>query len=235
MMDKGNGILRYLGPGESPTFAGMAKRKFYVIWVGSEPGIYDSWHDAKARIQGYPGAKYKSYPTLEEAKAAFRAGHSAAIQSSGQGNKKARLVGKPRIGVDIPLPAWAVDAACSGVPGPMEYRGVDLATGQELFHQGPFPDGTNNVGEFLALVHALAQLHRNNDRKTVIYTDSRTALSWLKHKKAKTTLAATGRNAILFDLIDRAETWLKQHTVPNQVIKWETERWGEIPADFGRK
>lgn len=206
-----------------------------MVWVGSEPGIYDSWNDAKARIQGYPGAKYKSYLSLEEAKAAFRAGHQAAISSSGQGNTKSRLVVKPRIGVDIPLPAWAVDAACSGVPGPMEYRGVDLATGQELFHQGPFPDGTNNVGEFLALVHALAQLHRNNDRETVIYTDSRTALSWLKHKKAKTTLSATGRNAILFDLIDRAESWLRQHKVPNQVIKWETERWGEIPADFGRK
>ena len=213
----------------------MTKKKFYVIWVGSEPGIYDSWNDAKARIQGFPGAKYKSYPSLEEARAAFRAGHGAAIGPSGPGNKKPRLVVKPRIGIDIPLPAWAVDAACSGVPGPMEYRGVDLSTGQELFHQGPFPDGTNNVGEFLALVHALAHLHRINDQKTVIYTDSRTAISWLKHKRAKTTLSPTGRNAMLFDLIERAENWLKCHHFSNQVIKWETERWGEIPADFGRK
>ncbi len=213
----------------------MARKKFYVVWVGSEPGIYSSWDEAKARIQGYPGAKYKSYEDLADARAAFQAGHAASLQSGGSSGKGKRLVVKPRIGKDIPLPAWSVDAACSGVPGPMEYRGVDLATGDELFHQGPYPDGTNNIGEFLALVHALAQLHRRGDHQTVVYTDSRTALAWVRRKKAKTTLQKTHRNSILFDLIDRAEKWLATHEPRNKVLKWETERWGEIPADFGRK
>ncbi len=213
----------------------MAKKKFYVVWVGSEPGIYSTWDDAKARIQGYPGAKYKSYLSMAEAKAAFHAGYGASLQTSQPQGKGKRLVVKPRIGVDIPLPAWSVDAACSGVPGPMEYRGVDLASGEELFHQGPYPDGTNNIGEFLALVHALAQLHRRGDHQTSVYTDSRTALAWLRKKKAKTTLQETHRNAILFELIDRAEQWLANHQPRNKVIKWETDRWGEIPADFGRK
>lgn len=213
----------------------MAKKKFYVVWVGSKPGIYAEWDKAKATIQGFPGAKYKSYPTREEADAAFKAGYGTALQSGTASAKGERLVTKPRIGVDIPLPAWSVDAACSGVPGPMEYRGVDLATGQELFHQGPFPDGTNNIGEFLALVHALAQLHRRGDHQTTIYTDSRTALAWFRKKKAKTTLERTARNAILFELLDRAERWLAKHHPTNKVLKWETDRWGEIPADFGRK
>ena len=213
----------------------MSKKKFYVVWVGSKPGIYDSWDDAKSKIQGYPGAKYKSYPTMAEAQSAFKVGYGVALQSSAGTSKGGRLVVKPRIGIDIPLPAWAVDAACSGVPGPMEYRGVDLATGQEIFHQGPYPDGTNNIGEFLALVHALAQLHRRGDHQTTIYTDSRTAMAWLRKKKAKTTLDQNSRNAILFGLLERAETWLAQNQPKNKVVKWETDRWGEIPADFGRK
>ncbi|MCF8236777.1 MAG: ribonuclease H family protein [Saprospiraceae bacterium] len=213
----------------------MAKKKFYVVWVGSEPGIYSTWDDAKTRIQGFPGAKYKSYTTMSEARAAFQAGYASSLQSTTTSGKGNRLVVKPRIGTDIPLPAWSVDAACSGVPGPMEYRGVDLATGTELFHQGPYPDGTNNIGEFLALVHALAQLHRRGDHQTTVYTDSRTALAWLRKKKAKTTLQETPRNAILFELIERAEQWLAAHQPKNKVLKWETDRWGEIPADFGRK
>ena len=65
----------------------------------------------------------------------------------------------------LPLPmevtanAWAVDAACSGNPGPMEYQAIDLATGAQVFHFGPM-HGTNNIGEFLAIVHALALLDR---------------------------------------------------------------------------
>jgi len=139
----------------------------------------------------------------------------------------------------LPLPmeveadAIAVDAACSGNPGPMEYRGVDLRTGQELFHFGPI-QGTNNIGEFLAIVHALA-LQKKEGATRTIYSDSRTAIIWVTKKHCKTTLPRTPENAYLYNVIARAEQWLRMNSYPNKLLKWETERWGEVPADFGRK
>lgn len=139
----------------------------------------------------------------------------------------------------LPLPmeveadAIAVDAACSGNPGPMEYRGVDLRTGQELFHFGPI-QGTNNIGEFLAIVHALA-LQKKEGATRTIYSDSRTAIIWVSKKHCKTTLPRTPENAYLYNVIARAEQWLRMNSYPNKLLKWETERWGEVPADFGRK
>ena len=139
----------------------------------------------------------------------------------------------------LPLPpeveanALAVDAACSGNPGPMEYRGVDLRTGQTVFHFGPV-QGTNNIGEFLAIAHALALLQQRGSDMTV-YSDSRTAQIWVKKKKCKTTLQRTPQTEKLHQLVERAERWLQTHTYTNRIVKWETERWGEVPADFGRK
>lgn len=217
----------------------MGKKKYYVVWEGLEPGIYTNWPEAQRQVKGVTGARFKSFEDDREARRAYDMGYAAYYRenppTAGSGPKKPAMDPHMIIGIVVPLPAWGVDAACSGVPGPMEYRGVDLMTGKELFRKGPYPDGTNNVGEFLALVHALALLHQQKDSQTTVYTDSRTAMAWLKQKKAKTTLKLTRRNAPLFDLIQRAEAWLRTHPVHNPVKKWETEQWGEIPADFGRK
>lgn len=130
--------------------------------------------------------------------------------------------------------AWAVDAACSGNPGPMEYRCVDLTTGEEVFHYGPVY-GTNNIGEYLAIVHALALIENRKMCNIDIYTDSKTALSWIKRKRCKTTLSLTSETAPLFDVLKRADTWLQTHQIKVSILKWDTKEWGEIPADFNRK
>ena len=132
------------------------------------------------------------------------------------------------------LPALATDAACSGNPGVMEFRGVIADTGTEVFHRGPFPQGTNNIGEFLALVLGLAYLKQNN-LPWNIYTDSVTALAWLRQRKCKTKLPHTPQNEPLFQMIAKAEAWLRANTYTTRIYKWDTEKWGEIPADFGRK
>lgn len=140
----------------------------------------------------------------------------------------------------LPLPpevkanAWAVDAACSGNPGPMEYRAIDLATGTEVFRYGPL-HGTNNIGEFLAIVHALAMMKQKNISGKVIYTDSNNAMTWLKKKHCKTTLQRNEKTEKLFGIIARAEQWLRINPITVDIEKWDTQRWGEIPADFGRK
>jgi ribonuclease HI len=136
---------------------------------------------------------------------------------------------------EIRIDAWAVDGACAGVPGPMEYRGVRVADGAELFRIGPYAGGTNNIAEYLAIIHAAALLMRANDSTTPIYSDSKTALSWIRRGRSNSTIAATAENAQLRAVLARADAWLATHRIPNPIIKWETEKWGEIPADFGRK
>lgn len=138
--------------------------------------------------------------------------------------------------------AWAVDAGCSGNPGPMEYQGVDLATGEKIFHFGPYYAdgstvyGTNNIGEFLAIVHALALLDKQGITGKTIYSDSYNAILWVRKRQCKTKLRRDASTEQLYGIIARAESWLRTHpTTANPVVKWDTAKWGEVPADFGRK
>ena len=208
------------------------KQKYYVVWLGNPAGIFDSWKECQLSIKDVSGAQYKSFLTFEEAKKAFRNEYKDYI---GINTKKKKISKEELIKIGEPnLYTISVDAASSGNPGIMEYRGVDTQTHQQLFHQGPFEQGTNNVGEFLALVHGLAFLkQKNSDRK--IYSDSKIAIAWVKRKKCNTKLKQTSKNKKIFDLILRAENWLETNTYKTVIIKWETKAWGEIPADFGRK
>ncbi len=203
--------------------------KYYVVWEGHDPGIYHSWADCKSQVDGYEGAKYKSFTSREEAEKAFEDGYFETMRKNNT-KKTATPTGNTNYIVD----SIAVDASCMGNPGVMEYRGVYVRTGKELFRVGPYQDGTNNIGEFLAIVHGLALLKKNNSQLP-IYTDSISAIAWVRHKKCKTQLERTGRNGIIFELIERAEKWLAENHFTTKIMKWETQIWGEIPADFGRK
>ncbi len=204
------------------------KGKFYVVWVGHTPGVYSDWVKCKAQIEGVEAAKYKAFPTKGEAEAALGNGWQSFYKNQTHTAKPTKNSPRPT-GEFI-----AVDAACSGNPGLMEYRGVFKENSMEIFHQGPFQEGTNNIGEFLAIVHALA-LQTSKNTRYPIYSDSMNALAWVKKKKCNTKLVQTAVNETIFDLIDRAEHWLDTHTWNIPLYKWETSSWGEIPADFGRK
>lgn len=127
------------------------------------------------------------------------------------------------------------DASCLGNPGMLEYRAVWGDTREVIFHRGPFRDGTNNIGEYLALVLALIWCQKNGYHDTTIYTDSVTALAWVRKKKIGTKLTRTENNAVLFDALVVAQNWLLTHEYHNPILKWDTDNWGEIPADYGRK
>lgn len=214
----------------------MAKRKWYVVWEGTEPGICETWEECRQRVEHVPHARYKSFNTREEAIVAFRNnGDDDAALIRAIANAPATTVVNYAAIPEIYPGSVAVDGACSGNPGLMEYRGVDIFSGKELFRQGPYPDGTNNVAEFLAIVHALAWLNNQGKTMTAVYSDSRNALLWVKNKHCNTKLPHTGRNEKLFEIIARAERWLQTHDYKNFVIKWQTDKWGECPADFGRK
>ncbi|MDR1200415.1 MAG: ribonuclease H family protein [Tannerellaceae bacterium] len=211
----------------------MAKGKFYVVWKGLNPGVYDNWEDCKRQVEGQEGARYKSFASRQEAVDALEQGYPFHSKQTGSYKASSHEFKKTSAGSPDPE-SIAVDAACSGNPGDMEYRGVYVRTGQEIFHIGPLKQGTNNVGEFLALVHGLALLKKTNSNLP-IYTDSVNAMKWVKNKKSKTLLERMPVNEPIFNLIERAEKWLQENTYTTSIIKWETSEWGEIPADFGRK
>ncbi len=214
----------------------MAPRKrFYVVWAGHATGVFDSWEECELQTKGYAGAKFKAFDSQEAAVAAYRGNpdeHMGLLRSIAEHRTApVNYEDFPEIRLD----SLAVDAACSKNPGPVEYQGVWVRTGERIFHVGPLEGGTNNIGEYLALVHGLALLKAQGRHTTPIYNDSRTARSWVKKGQPKTTLARTPQNARLFEMLDRATAWLANNTFSNPILTWDTPQWGEIPADFGRK
>jgi len=205
----------------------LRKQKYYVVWKGRQPGIYASWEECEAQVKGFSGAQFKAFDSLEAAQQAFSGTYEEQLE-------KARPVRRWLFALNPPIiPSLCVDAACAGSPGPVEYRGVLTETGEEMFRAGPFPGGTNNIGEFLAIVRGLEWLARRN-LDWVIYSDSDTAIAWVRARKCNTNLPRTEENAMLFRLIARAEESLK-HFKTIRIMKWDTEAWGENPADFRRK
>jgi len=204
----------------------MAQSKqAYVVWAGRKPGIYSTWAECEAQVKGFPEARYKGFPTRAEAQAAFA-------------TDAARHIGvKPKPSGKMPpeaIGAIAVDAACSGNPGPMEYRGVRIGTGEVLFKVGPIPNGTNNLGEFLAIVHALA-LSKERGWTAPIYSDSVSGRAWVRKRRPETALPRTEETAKIWQLVDRAIQWLDKANFTTPVLEWDSRQWGENPADFGRK
>ncbi len=220
----------------------MAKeKKFYVIFKGRNPGVYDDWNDAKEQIEGVENPVYKGYSSAAEASEAYRKASRNTDGSLGEFLARASSRALPKPGQpdymtnpEVDLDAWAVDASCLGNPGKMEYQGVELMSGRTLFRIGPFDDATNNIGEFLAIVHAMALMTQQGKFHN-IYSDSVSGMAWVRTRKVKTQLKPTPRNAKVFELMARAVNWLNTHQFPAKVMKWQTEIWGEIPADFGRK
>ena len=209
--------------------AKSGKKKFYVVWHGFNPGIYTTWDDCKKQVEGYEAAKYKSFKTKEEAESAFNKSYQEIFELKGKKNVQELTTDDKPI-----LNSLSVDAACKGNPGTLEFRGVFTDTGTELFSRGPYEMGTVNIGEFLAIILGLAW-NKKHKQKYPIYSDSKTAISWIKKRQVNTKLVRTKQNEELFRALENGIVWLKANPVNVPILKWKTEIWGEIPADYGRK
>lgn len=207
----------------------MAIQKYYVVWVGRKPGVYTSWSDCQEQIDNYAEAKYKSYGSKSEAEEAYKAGWK---KHWGQGGKSRKASGF--ITEEVDENSISVDVGTRGNPGPVEYKGVDTRTGEVIFSYGPIGKGTNNLGEFLAIVHALAYLKKLGSNK-VVYSDSLNAIKWVKQKAVASNLIRDESTQEIWSLVDRAVAWLHNNSYENKVLKWQTEKWGQIKADYGRK
>lgn len=126
--------------------------------------------------------------------------------------------------------------------GPTEWRGMqrNAAGGwTEIFRSARHALGHNNLGEFLAIVDALKRLDAGELKAREVFSDSRTAISWVTKGIIKTTLDVDGDCDPGFAaLVREARTWI---TTPacarwRRIVRlWDTPVVGENPADFGRK
>lgn len=129
-----------------------------------------------------------------------------------------------------------VDGSCRGNPGPMQYRVYDYNEDKLIFESKSYPKGTNIIAEFLAIVHGMAYIKKNKLDDYVVYSDCIAAMMWVINKRINTGLEITQETGELFGMINRALIWLDNNDYKKiQLLKWETDIWGEIPADFGRK
>jgi ribonuclease HI len=212
----------------------MAKQKYYVVLKGEEPGIYDNWNDCKVQVDGFKGAIYKSFKSLEEAQSAFNTGNLNVEETKKEENKitSSSYLDNPLIDTN----SICVDGACSGNPGKGEYQCVDMKNGDVIFSSNEYLDTTNNIMEYFALVEAIKYILEGNCQTNIIYSDSQTAISWVKNKKVKTTLGLTQNNYDSLHLIEKYNEYIKSIDISLvEIKKWDTKEWGEIPADFGRK
>jgi ribonuclease HI len=210
----------------------MAKNKFYVVWVGRKTGVFKTWEECNEQIFGFPKAVYKSFKTRDLAEQAFK---SSSEKFIGKDIFEPELTSEQLAIIGVPIKdSISVDGSWNTSTGIVEYQGVHTGTGKVLFKAGPFEDGTNNIVEFLAIVHALAYC-KQNKIKLPIYSDSRNAIGWVRDKEARTNHDKSEKNKKLFELVDRAIKWLNENLYDNEILKWETKAWGENPADFGRK
>ncbi len=213
----------------------MTSKKYYAVLKGRKTGIFANWADCEEQINGFSGALYKSFKTRGEAEAALGLTDQALLFPIEQQEVKWREAKKYVVPAsELVMNSICVDASCIGNPGDVEYRGMDTATREVVFHKRPMSNGTSNLGEFLAVVHALAHL-RNRGSNIPVYSDSETAIIWVRNKRVRTKLERSSSNEEIFTLVERGLRWLENNEWPNPLLKWDTKCWGEIPADFGRK
>lgn len=191
---------------------------FYVVWVGRYPGVYSSWEECEAQVKGFPGARFRSFGDRATALSAFASNEDLFAVDADRG----------------PQPeSCAVGTFKSNHNSDIGYIGVATGTGDKLFQVSTLPNSTNNIGAFLAVCHALA-FCAERGLETPIYSDSQTALAWIRHRKCGSALTRTAANLKTFDLVNRAERWLASHDWRNSVLQWNTKAWGPIPANFKR-
>lgn len=192
--------------------------KYYAVKVGKKIGIYYSWEDCKEQVNGYPKAVYKSFTDIVEANNFI----------------SATTVVKPK----IPATTYSknsinCDGAYSSSTGIMEFKIQDTKSG-DLIRKKLYSCGTNNIAEFLGLCYAMKYLDMTNSRKTIIYTDSITAISWVKNKNINTVFDYKSNDRLNRD-VEECLYFIRNTDSTFNIKKWDTVNWGEIPSDFGRK
>jgi ribonuclease HI len=243
----------------------MARRfTHYVVWKGRKPGVYDSWSECYEQVNGYSGPVYKGFHSRGEAKEALKRdpliyvrglpGKNTSQKSHDQLKKEARRRNRYERRAEkrqqrkeaqavvqrqerLELPCIVVDGSYLGNLDRMEYQAIGLPQNAIIFSDGPYRGGGASIAEFLGLVKGLQYLE-NRQMDMLIYSDSKTALSWVRRCKVNSViLKRDDCPDQVKEMVQDALGWLRSNTdfTKGRFRKWHTTFWGENPADYGRK
>lgn len=202
----------------------MAKKKFYAVAKGRNPGVYTSWPEAEIQVKGYPGAKFKGFASLTDAK--------EWVENPPDWQPKKRTITKKnRVARNEILVPSAdcieiyTDGGAINNPGPGGYGVVILVddTSKEL--SGGYRYTTNNRMELMACIKGIEALPTRK-RKVALFSDSKYVVNgfskgWAKGWRKRKWMKSDGKPAVNPDLwkklLDLTEglnisfQWVKGH------------------------
>lgn len=198
----------------------MAK-KFYAVKNGRVPGIYHTWDDCKAQVDGYPKAVYKSFLTESEARSFLNGVQPPRAPRSAHPSKPEHVA--PQEEVALPADGIVVytDGSCLKNPGgPGGYAAVILLDDTVREITGAEPSTTNNRMEMRAAIEAL----RFFDTPTtiILHTDSQylrngLAKGWVTNWKRNGWITKAGTPVLNKELWQELDSLNSFHQV---IWKW---------------
>lgn len=199
----------------------MAKKKFYAVASGKNPGIYTTWPDAEAQVKGYGGAKYKGFSTRAQAEA---------WMADPQWGKKKTQQPKQNEAIAQHMPVAGrteiyTDGGAINNPGPGGYGVVILEKGESRELTGGYLHTTNNRMELMACVKGIEALSSRTE-PVALFSDSKYVVNgiskgWAKGWRKRGWVKSDGNPAVnadlwakLLDLIEKLTIsfhWVKGH------------------------
>lgn len=193
--------------------------KYYVVWRGHSPGIYENWNACKAQVKGFKYSYYRVFPTFKSANEAF--GLSLTEFKRRQQFKENTFNLRP-----------------NSIVVSSKYEEKNMETVFTAFKVGDPPEilfrtaicgkSTHNIVQFLALAASIKYCYENG-LKSPIYSDNPVALKWIRDRKINSQVIRSDRNQEVFDLVDEAIYWLNCNSYNNQLIEWDVEKHGYLP------
>lgn len=215
----------------------MAKKKYYAVAVGRQPGIFTQWFGktgAHAQVDGFRGAKYKGFATLEAAKGFMRDMHSGPNGGTGPSRKtRARPSAMTEGGHADPIVIYT-DGSSLGNPGPGGYGVVIPSPSGNREFCGGFRKTTNNRMELFACIVGLDQL--KTPSRVALYSDSRYVVDgitkgWARRWQRSGWRKSNGEKALNVDLWKRLLALCERHAVQFVWVKGHAGNPGNERCD----
>ena len=200
------------------------KKNFYSVARGRNTGIFSAWFgpgNAESQIKGFEGARYKGFPTIEDARAWLKSMESGSGSSSGKSSARKKSAAADSSAFHEPVPEAGTvlmytDGGCSYNPGPGGYGVVILRGGQRLELSGGFRLTTNNRMELAACIEGLKALETPS--KVTVISDSRYLVDaatkgWARKWQKNGWMRTKTDTAENYDLWEQLLALCEKHTV----------------------
>lgn len=227
----------------------MAKKKYYAVKKGYNPGVYDNWATAENQVKGYPGAQFKGFFSKEEAYEWFEG--IVSLEKRGASSRKKQIIAVNRDDGEADVIIYT-DGGAINNPGPGGYGVVLQHDNKQEEFFGGYRLTTNNRMELMACIVALQKTQRCPG-KILLFSDSSYVVNgiskgwvknwqrngWLKSdKKPVKNRDLWEKLSLLVDALDIEFRWVKGHAGHPlnercDKLAVKSARGSDLPVDEG--